>query len=194
MLRTGIVLAALVASASGLASPAKANVVYDITFTPNGGGTSEVGVLTLNYSSLSQLASLSPIPESAFVSFTVSGLFGKSFDLTTTADLTTFSANTNSNGDITNNLQLVNANQSPELDVTGGSYQIYGGANYQDYLGGGTLTYSAPTLGPTPLPNSWTMFALGLSVMGALTYWRRRKSIHAFRTGSTAPQGYLNLT
>ena len=170
-----LLLGALAATA--LSGPASANIIYDLTLTPNGGGASVTGVLTLDFASVAAVESKSNIGKSDFVSFTLSGsLFGKTFPELFPGDLNSFSiGSTSSTGAIQNSLTLTNDSESPQLDIQGNSFNVEGGPNFANFLGGGSITFGAPMLAAaTPLPATLPLFAGGLGFVGYLTKRRNR--------------------
>ncbi len=176
---TALLFAGLFATA--LSASANASVVYNLTFD-NSGSTSEgTGVLTLNFTTLSQTENLSyqsitPYFTSVTTSsidgygpFTItpsnlqdgdiqSGPIGQLYTLTVEEDVPTC----DSNG--TCNILI--------LDLYTGDWQIHD--KYDSYLTGGNLSIAGPSLGSTPLPATLPLFAGGLGLVGYLS--RRRKS------------------
>jgi hypothetical protein len=182
---TAVLVAGLFATA--LSASANASVLYDLTFDNNGSTSEGTGVLTLNFTTLSQTYNLgyqSITPYFTSVTTTAidgygpfsitpsnlkdgdisSGPIGQLYTLTVEQDVPT--CDSNGTCDI-----LI-------LDLYTGGWQIHD--QYDSTLVSGNLSFTGPTLAAaTPLPATLPLFAGGLGFVGYLS--RRRK-------GSTARQ------
>jgi hypothetical protein len=185
----------------GLALPAHANVVYDLTFEV-GGVQEGTGVLTLDFSTVAQAAGFSGSIDSVFVSLITTSIGNPDnlsnptaigpFDFTSSSDFSTATMGTDRStattpGKITSltieetepssDSAKQNPTNIPYLELFTGTFQVHGksGSVGTEPTGWptGTLVISGPFLVTTPLPSTWPLFAGGLALVAFLA-WRRR--------------------
>jgi PEP-CTERM motif len=169
---TGLLMSA------ALSLPARADVVYDLSFV--GGGT---GVLDLNLASTAaadNLSSLGPY----FVSLTLTNVGGTGFSVTlNSANSSNYQFETGAQGQIYNLSVIENTPSSgvEYITVYNQSYDIY--AAPSTYVASGNYSFaSGPTLAPAvPEPATWAMMILGFCGLGFMAY-RRRTNGYALAT------------
>jgi len=163
--------AALTAAAivGGLSVPAKADVIFDLTFTPSSGSSGGSGVLDLTSVG-------TPLP------FTITNSLNsadfKSLDATVggiTFDITSLA---------TNDQIVIGASGLPTTidttGVSGGSALAYvNGLNYVADIGG---VFSFGTIAVTAVPetSTWAMIVLGFAGIGFLAYRRKSQGVTHF--------------
>lgn len=181
---TAMLLAGLFATA--LSASANASVVYDLTFDNNGSTSEGTGVLTLNFTSLSQTYNLgyqSITPY--FTSVTTTAVDGYGPFTITPSNLADGYIQTGSIGQLytltlEQDVPSCNSNGTCDiliLDLYTGSWQIHD--KYNSTLTSGNLSIAGPTLSATPLPATLPLLAGGLGLVGFLSRRKRR---------DTAPQ------
>ncbi|WP_198030111.1 PEP-CTERM sorting domain-containing protein [Bradyrhizobium sp. Tv2a-2] len=156
---------------TGLAMPAKANVVYDLSF--QGGGS---GVLTLNFATVAaaeniNYTSITPY----FVSLTVTGLDGMDFNI--------LPSNLQNNGAIQTGPsgQFWTLTINEAVPTSGDYLSIYtqSGEIYTTPYGHGIFNTTITSIdGPTlasavPEPSTWAMMILGFVGLGFMAYGRK---------------------
>ena len=181
---TAMLLAGLFATA--LSASANASVVYDLTFDNNGSTSEGTGVLTLNFTSLSQTYNLgyqSITPY--FTSVTTTAVDGYGPFTITPSNLADGYIQTGSIGQLytltlEQDVPSCDSNGTCDiliLDLYTGSWQIHD--KYDLTLTSGNLSIAGPTLSATPLPATLPLLAGGLGLVGFLSRRKRR---------DTAPQ------
>jgi PEP-CTERM motif len=155
---------------AGLSAPARANVVYDLSF--NGGGS---GVLTLNFATVALAENVGyTTSTSDFVSLVVTGLDAMNFDVTS-ANLASFAIQTSPTGSFYNlSIQETPPSSGDYIQVysaLGGNISVVDGGNVFSFIG----AITGPTLAPAvPEPSTWAMMILGFCGLGFMAYRRKQ--------------------
>ena len=172
-------LLAAAAAALLVSAPAKADVIYDLTFT--GGGS---GVLDLTSSFSNQYGNTVNLNTSGdFVSLILTDVDGQNFTITSSnlgagSSITTDGSDTKTPGKITN-LDVVEA--APAGAPNGTDYVI---AFTQEATvfstpnghseGRFEFTASAPIIAAVPEPSTWALMILGFCTLGFVAYRRKQ--------------------
>jgi hypothetical protein len=186
----GFVIALASSAAIACASPASADVIYNLTFNKfvQGQGTVQVGsgALELNFSSLAAThnignpsgTSLAPF----LVSITTTNLDGNGMFSITPANL--LSGSLFQTGNI-GQIFTLTAEQSGSgaqsvlfLDLFTNAWQLHNGSAGGGTADQGSFTIAGPTLVATPLPGALPLFASGGALLGLLG-WRRKRKLAA---------------
>jgi hypothetical protein len=175
-------LAGLLAVA--VSAPAKANVVYNITFDNFGSTVEGTGTLTLNFSTLAQDENLNESLSSILVSITTSNLDGHgSFSITPSNLASGSQFQTGNVGQIfTLTAEEAGSGASSVLflDLFTNSWQLHNGNDNGATADQGSFTITGPSVvSATPLPTTLPLFAGGLGFVGYLTRRRKRTSKQA---------------
>jgi hypothetical protein len=178
---SALIVAGLIAI--GFSAPAKANVVYDLTFESQNGKTVEgTGTLTLNFSTLAADESFNGTLVGILVSISTGDIDGNGSFSILPATLDTGSQfQTEPNGKIdtlTAEESGSGANTVLFLDVFSQSWELHEGNDDGHTSDKGKLVITGPDLvSATPLPATLPLFAGGLGFVGYLT--RRKKRAQA---------------
>jgi hypothetical protein len=173
--------------AAGFSSPARANVVYTLTFDKNSTvvGT---GSLTLDFTALSQADNLSESLASILVGVSTSNLDGNGTFSITSSNLASGSfIDTGNVGQIyslTAEEAGTGSNSVLFLDLFTNSWQLHNGNDNGATDDQGSFTIAGPTLSATPLPATLPLFAGGLGLIGYLV--RRKKGGTSLRALAAA--------
>lgn len=184
---TTLLLAASIAS--GVAASARADVVYDLTFDNSAGTVSEgTGTLTLNYSTIAQVESVSHNLSAAnFTSLVTTSIDSDGSFTITPSNLANGSFSTSPSGTF---YSLTVAETVPSCDNNGtcdilvldlytNTWQIHD--KYNSQLTSGDLVVSGPTLvsgsdqATTPVPSTLPLFATGLGAIAFFGWLRKRR-------------------
>jgi hypothetical protein len=171
----------------GISAPAKANVIYDLTFDNYGSTVEGSGVLTLNFSTVSQAyglsyQSLAPL----LVSITTTNIDGNGAFTIMPSNLASGSAiQTAATSDppaghiYTLTAQEAGSGSSAVLflDLYTGTWQIHSSNDNGATVDQGDLLVTGPTLATsTPLPGALSVFSGGLGLVGFLLRRKKRKA------------------
>jgi hypothetical protein len=179
-------VSALVTSAAFFyCAPAKANVIYNITFFDNFSFTTTqgTGVVELNFptvaASFNYNASLAPV----LVSITTSDLNNHGAFSITPANLNAGSQFQTGNVGQVFTLTATQAGSGALsvlfLDLFTNSWQLHGGGAFGPQIDDGAFRITGPTLAPAPVPGPVAGAGLpGLMIAGGglLAWWRRKRS------------------
>ena len=179
---TGSVILVTAAIAVGLAAPAKADVIYDLTYY-NGSTNLGTGVLDLNFTSVAQADNLNESLSGILVSITTPNLDG-------TGSYTVTPSNLDTGSNITTGAQAqIYALTVPEvepgsdktgatnilfLDLYTNTWQLHGKYDSQEY--DGRLVVGAPSDPPAAVPEPLTLSLFGAGLAGAAALRRRKKA------------------
>ncbi|MBR0697815.1 PEP-CTERM sorting domain-containing protein [Bradyrhizobium lablabi] len=167
--------AAVIASLLCL-TPAKADIVYNLSFV--GGGT---GVLDLNLSTLSSAYNLNGNIAPYFVSLQINNVDGQNFLITTSNLGTGGYIQTGTAGQI----YTLTVNEKAPTGVPDGTdyISVYtSSANvYSTPYGHGeasiNFTINGPFVAAVPEPSTWAMLIAGFAAIGLLAYRRRNNAV-----------------
>jgi hypothetical protein len=182
---SALLIAGLIAA--GFSAPAKANVVYDITFDNYGSTVEGTGTLTLNFPTLAADEGVNESLAGILVSIATSNLDGNGMFMITPTNLASGSQfQTGTLGQIyTLTAQESGSGASSVLflDLYTSSWQLHNGNDEGATADQGSFTITGPFLAAaTPLPATLPLFAGGLGFIGYLTKRRKRNAKQVLRT------------
>jgi hypothetical protein len=175
-----LVVAGLIAI--GFSAPAKANVVYSLTFDKNSSvvGT---GSLTLDFTSTSQADNLSESLSSILVTVSTSNLDGNGTFTIMPSNLAGGSFIDTGNVGQIFSLTAEEAGTGSSsvlfLDLFTNSWQLHNGNDNGATADQGSFTIAGPSLAATPLPAALPLFAGGLGMLGLFNRRRKQKALNA---------------